>query len=159
MAYPSDGDPISLQIMDYVRARLLTIQTPNYFTDVAGAELWETSHSFDSLVHPFVFIIPLTDDASPFPVECRRRRQMLLQLLLQTTFIPGSDDWKDPLFKFRTDVVHAFDTDIQLGGLCEFVQATQANVYDADQTNGVAEAVVNLSISYRHLNDNPSLTN
>ena len=151
MAYPA-GTTIRESILSNIDTTLAAIATtPATYKTVPGTVRRWNGNSFEVPTYPCIIVVPngeTHDDG----------RIGIVQHTMNLLIVCGVYDsnWKTALQDLVTDVRVALTTDWTRGGKALTTQILNDQVFEAEPTNPLAEAQVNVRVLYRTLYSDPT---
>lgn len=157
MAYPNDGDPVVQRLLETLVADMAAIAQPSYHHDVDRAFLYEGRQITTGAQKTVIIVVPGQDDTSGF-LSCIKNEHLLtISVVGAIKFMPTSTDWKKQGRWLLADMVRAVSQDMQLGGNAVYAEPKSEDLFDAG-SDTIAVCQLTLTVNYRHIFDNPSLT-
>lgn len=164
MAYPNDGDPIRLRILEEIRDRMAAITVANGFhTEVSQARIFDSQRIVLNGPMPFISVIPMADDAprgQEYTCGTTRRQTVDIVGALSVQAQTGSDVWFRESSWLLSDMERAIFLDPQFippegGRLAVSTDRIVSEVYDKGEEN-LALSQLRILVSYRHESDDPT---
>lgn len=157
MVYPFDGDPVVQRLLEALVADMGAIKAPSYHHNVEKAYLYEGRQITTGTQKTVIIVVPGQDDTSGF-LSCIKQEHLLtVSVVGAIKFMPTSTDWKKQGRWLLADMVRAVALDMQLGGNAVYAEPKSEDLFDAGNDT-IAVCQLTLTVNYRHLFDNPSLT-
>lgn len=156
MAYPDDGDPKRLRVLEALRVNMAAIATPQFHHDVRVATIFEGRQITVGTYFPAIVIVPIEDNSTGTLSCSKVVHLMQVAIVGGLKYVQGSEDWKTQAHFLITDIQHAITDDLQLGGLATYVEPNTDDVFDNVEAH-IAVVQTITTISYRHDFANPSV--
>jgi len=157
VAYPDDGEPVGVRVIDQVRSDLTDINGTGYHHTLREVRVYDgAAISLGSVTGPFALVIPESDQVLD-DTTGMIRHSLMLSIVAGLRTMTGSTTWKNELRWLLADITQRFEQDKQLNGLAAYLTATSQEVFEAETTQPLAICRAQYRIEYRHVHDNPSV--
>ena len=155
MAYPDDGDPKSIQVLNALVALLEGINGTGYYHTVEHVVLYDGAELTVNAM-PSIGVFPLGDTNLGDETCGTRNRESSVGLMLFLDRVAGTADWKTAMHWFVADVEVAINSDVQLGGLAINMTLGDIDIEDAQPNEGYVVGYLTLTIRFQYTIENPS---
>lgn len=155
MAYPHDGDPKRLRVLNAMKELLQGItQGGGYRHTVRQVYVYEGQEILLGSAMPAIVIVPETSDRSTGYLSCAAvRHEWALALVLS---VRAGKAWREELEWLCADVTVALETNPQLSGQVVYAEIETSDVYDLNSGDEIAQAQIVVAVEYRHALTNPT---
>ncbi len=160
MAYPDDGDPVAHRILETLKTNMGAIHRvgpPKFHHTVDRAHIYEGKQITSGTEKCLIVIVPGADDTSGFTSCIKNEHLWQVAIIGALKHIGSTGEWKKSGRKLLNDMVVALALDMQLGGDAVYAEPKSEDLYDAG-ADSVVVCQLLITVNYRHLFNNPSLT-